>query len=57
MAARRGHVETAQALLDSGASVNAPDRKGDTPLQRAMNCHKNEVAQLLIERGAAVIDS
>jgi truncated hemoglobin YjbI len=52
MAARRGHVEIARALLDSGAAVLARDRKGDTPLQRAINCRKSEVAQLLIERGA-----
>jgi hemoglobin len=52
MAARRGHVEIARALLDSGAAVNARDRKGDTPLQRAINCRKNGVSQLLLERGA-----
>jgi len=52
MAARRGHLEIARALLDCGAVVNALDRKGDTPLQRAMNCRKTEVAQLLLERGA-----
>ncbi len=34
LAARRGHVEVARALLDSGAAVNARDRKGDTPLKR-----------------------
>jgi hemoglobin len=53
MAARRGHVEIARALLDSGAAVNARDRKGDTPLQRAINCRKNGVSQLLRERGRA----
>jgi hemoglobin len=52
MAARRGHVEIARALLDSGAAVNARDRKGDTPLQRAINCRQNGVSQLLLERGA-----
>src|SRR2546430_9826519 len=52
MAARRGHVEIARALLDSGAAVNVRDRKGDTPLQRAINCRKNCVSQLLLERGA-----
>ena len=51
-AARRGHVEIARALLDSGAAVNAMDRKGDTPLQRAINCRKNGVSHLLLERGA-----
>jgi truncated hemoglobin YjbI len=52
MAARRGHVEIARALLDSGAAVNVRDRKGDTPLRRAINCRKNGVSQLLRERGA-----
>jgi hemoglobin len=52
MAARRGHVEIARALLDSGAAVIARDRKGDTPLQRAINCRKTAVSQLLLERGA-----
>jgi hemoglobin len=52
MTARRGHVEIARALLDAGAALNAKDRKGDTPLQRAINCRKNEVSQLLRERGA-----
>jgi hemoglobin len=52
MAARRGHAEIARALLDAGAAVNARDGKGDTPLQRAINCRKNEVSQFLLERGA-----
>jgi truncated hemoglobin YjbI len=52
MAARRGRVEIAGALLDCGAAVNARDRKGDTPLQRAINCRKNGVSQLLLDRGA-----
>ena len=51
-AARRGHVEIARALLDCGAEVNAEDRKGDTPLQRAMNCRKSGVSRLLLERRA-----
>ena len=51
MAARRGNVEIARALLDAGAAVNARDRKGDTPLERAINCRKSLVAQLLLERG------
>jgi hypothetical protein len=52
MAARRGRVEIARALLDSGAEVNTRNSKGDTPLQRAINCRKNGVSQLLLERGA-----
>ncbi len=52
MAARRGHVEIARALLDCGAAVDARDRKGDTPLERAIHCRRNAVAELLVERGA-----
>jgi len=55
-AARRGHVEIARALLHSAAAVNARDRKGDTPLQRAINCRKNGVSQLLLEWGPASAD-
>jgi hypothetical protein len=52
MAARRGYLEIARALLDCGAPIEARDRKGDTPLQRAMNCRRDRVSQLLVERGA-----
>ena len=52
MAARRGHVEIARTLLDCGAALELRDSKGDTPLQRAVNCRKQGVVQLLIERGA-----
>lgn len=52
-AARRGRVEIARALIDSGAGVNLRDRKGDTPLQRAINCRKNGVLQLLLDHGGA----
>jgi hypothetical protein len=52
MAARRGYVEIARALLDCGAIVEARDNKGDTPLQRSINCRQGGVTQLLVERGA-----
>jgi hypothetical protein len=50
MAARRGFTGIAQALLDCGAVAGAKDIKGATPLQRALNCRKKDVAQLLGER-------
>ena len=53
MAARRGHVEIARALLDSGATIEARDAKGDTPMRRALNCRRAQVAQLLAERGSS----
>ena len=52
MAARRGHLEIASALLDCGAAIDALDSTGDSPLRRAINCRRDGVAQLLVERGA-----
>jgi hypothetical protein len=54
MAARRGHVEIAEALLDCGARLEARDSMGDTPLRRSVNCNKIEVAALLLGRGADI---
>jgi len=56
MAARRGNVEIAGALLDCGANIEARDRSGDTPLKRAMNCRKAGVASLLRARGASNLE-
>ena len=52
MAARRGNVEAAEALLDCGANIEARDSLGETPLRRAVNCGRTAVAALLLERGA-----
>jgi truncated hemoglobin YjbI len=54
MAARRGNVSVARALLDCGADIEARDSVGDTPLRRAVNCGKINLAALLLERGADV---
>lgn len=50
MAARRGHAGIARALLDCGAAKEARDSKGVTPLQRAINCRKAELVELLRRR-------
>jgi truncated hemoglobin YjbI len=47
MAARRGFVAIAQALIDCGAHLDARDTKGCTPFDRAINCRQSEVAGLL----------
>ena len=54
MAARRGNVEIAEALLDCEAELDARDCLGDTPLRRSVNCDKSHVARLLVTRGADV---
>ena len=54
MAARRGNVELAGALLDCGATLEARDSAGETPLRRSVNCNKVEVAALLVARGADI---
>src|SRR5262249_46095122 len=53
MAARRGNVAIAQALLDGGAALEARDSTGDTPLRRAVNCGQLEIVRRLRARGAA----
>jgi len=52
MAARRGHLEIARALIEAGAALNIRDKKGATPLQRAINCRRKDVAQLLRNQAA-----
>jgi hemoglobin len=54
MAARRGNIAIAQALLDAGADLEARDTKGETPLRRAVNCGHPEFVSLLLARGADV---
>jgi hemoglobin len=50
MAARRGNMEVAEALIECGADVHARDSVGVTPLKRAKNCRKAGVASLLAAR-------
>lgn len=52
MAARRGNVAVAEALLGRGADGEARDKLGETPLHRAVKCGKTEMAAFLLSRGA-----
>jgi ankyrin repeat protein/truncated hemoglobin YjbI len=54
MAARRGNIPVAEALLDCGAQREARDKLGDTPLHRAVKCGKTEMVAFLLSRGADV---
>lgn len=51
-AAAQGHVEIARLLLESGASVNARNREGLTPLEMAKRM-KNEKIVLFLESSGA----
>jgi truncated hemoglobin YjbI len=46
-AARFGNIKITEALLAAGASRSAKDKKGHTPLDRARNCRRKDVAALL----------
>jgi truncated hemoglobin YjbI len=52
MAARRGNVLVAQALLRHGADIEARDNYGDTPLHRAVKCGQAEMVAFLLASGA-----
>lgn len=52
VAARRGNLAIAEALLDGGAVVDARDARGETPLRRAVNGGIIPMVDLLLERGA-----
>jgi len=51
-AAREGDIESAKALLDAGAKINAPSEYGWTPLLTAVNNRNYKLAAMLLERGA-----
>jgi ankyrin repeat protein len=51
-AARRGHTELAQTLLDAGADAKAENDMGETPLHEAACEGHTEFAQTLLNAGA-----
>jgi ankyrin repeat protein len=53
-AARAGHMETLENLLDGGADIDARSGDGSTPLVLALLNGQFDVAMKLIERGADV---
>jgi ankyrin repeat protein len=53
-AAASGSVAIVEALLDSGADVDASQEKGFTPLHEAALTGKLELARLLLDRGASL---
>lgn len=51
-AVRSGCYECVESLIAAGADVNRPTPEGVTPLMNAIDNEHNEVAQLLLEKGA-----
>src|SRR5690349_14946537 len=51
-AARSGCYECVDALIKAGANVDLPTPEGVTPLMDALDNDHNEVAKLLLDRGA-----
>ncbi len=51
-AARNGCYECVEAMLAAGADVNTPTPEGVTPLMIALDNDHNDVAKLLLDRGA-----
>jgi ankyrin repeat protein len=51
-AARNGCSECVQALIGAGADVNIPTPEGVTPLMISLDNDHNDVAALLLDRGA-----
>ncbi len=49
-----GHIETARALLDGGADVNAASASGFTPIMFAARAGSPALAELLLARGARI---
>ncbi len=53
-AANKGDAEVVEALLDSGADINARDEQNQTALHKAASRGHTPVVKLLLERGADV---
>ena len=51
VAAREGHKEVVQLLIEAGANREAQDRHGRTALYHARERNKHEVVRLLEVRG------
>ena len=54
MAALKGNLKIAEALIEAGARLNAGNESLDTPLISAASNGKLDIVNMLIEKGAEV---
>jgi len=47
-----GQIVVVRMLLDNGAAIDAPGRKGHTPIYSAVMAGRTQAAELLVRRGA-----
>jgi ankyrin repeat protein len=55
MAAARGQTHMVEFLLQNGANINAVNLYGDSPLQKAIDLHREDTASVLRSAGAQAI--
>ena len=54
VAIRKGYSDVVEALISQGVDVNAKTVDGQTPLQLAIVCKHDEIADLLRQHGATI---
>ena len=54
LATIKGHYHAVVMLLDNGANINEGGRWDNTPLYRALDYRRDNIALLLISRGADI---
>lgn len=52
VAIRKGYSDVAEALIVQGVDLEATTADGQTPLQLAITCNRDEIAELLRKHGA-----
>lgn len=51
---RQTSIPTFEFVLSLGSDINMKDNAGNTPLHRAVACHRKDIIQVLLENGADI---